>query len=723
MARLDEGGTVTAPPPPPTQYKIGDIIQQYPDGTALIVTGFNAYGDPTTSLSNISPGGGSTAVHDAPTVNIGQPYQTTLPDGSVATVQDTNYGPHVISTNAPKDQTIYGGTPPAGYNYAYDSQGRPIQLVAQPQPGAGTPTGDPRVVSLGGGRSALVQDSTAGPQYLSTWADSEVTGDTFKVDLGGGRTALMQQSSTGPKFISTYESPINYSGTKNLGGGFTGLVDESGKVVSAAVSPDYYSPEHLKYLNDSLAADTAAKKQQLAQQQAQASMEHGDRLAAIQADIQRTKMSIASNEKIATMQDKTEKAKAILASGVTQRGQNIDYGLGVRGQNITMRGQDITNLGNTTQAVGTYYDTAARQQDPIRQSILLAGGSGGTTPVELASDTYRNYITQLVANTPKIGTVAAAPPLPPEVKYQAAEGADVMRFGDGKNVSLKPGKKLDIRFNEKGTETLKVRVNDQGEPVIEGIVPHGEADVGAATGATTTTLRTYTWPDGTKHNTPYYDPAKSSATAAAAAVDRYAQAATAAGQTRTGASTDLTNAYAALDALTPSTLLARYNLIRRGDAYFYNRTNTAATPAQLQAIAAREKPAPAAVPQQAAPPATQPAPPPPLYGDDALVGGMFGQPSNEAGLAAARATITNLIRDVVGGGAQPVADLKLAPVYGQNIGNPQDYAASYDRYDAPTQDLIHGLFNLRGVTPEVFDKRRVAYKPVALSPGFQPAYG
>jgi hypothetical protein len=73
------------------------------------------------------------------------------------------------------------------------------------------------------------------------------------------------------------------------------------------------------------------------------------------------------------------------------------------------------------------------------------------------------------------------------------------------------------------------------------------------------------------------------------------------------------------------------------------------------------------------------------------------------------------LQGIVGGTDQPATDLKLPPVYGVNIGNPQDYAYSFPKMERPSQELLTGAFDVRGVEGDVFERRRRQYVPVTSS--------
>lgn len=766
------------------------------------------------------PTGGGSSVHDAPTATTGDPYTIDLGGGRHAVVQPTNYGLNTITTYADpaadKPPTYLDpNRTPKGYQNEYDDQGHVIAYV--PAAPSGSSTG---LVDLGNGYYGAADPNGGYSDYIKK--DNNAVS---YVKISGGYLQGVDKNGQYVGQPIRDNTPEAVTGTVDYGNGIIGLDTKNG-VTSTTTAPDYMSPAHLKYLNDSLAQDTAYKKSQLAEQQAEAAQASGDRRAALESQMQQTKMSIASNEKIASIANATDRAKAILSAGVTERGQNIDYA-------ATTRGQDVQNLGNTTQAVGQYYDTASRMaNDVVRQTDLLTGGSGLGTPDAVAANDYRGYISGLIKNTPM---VKAAAPISsfatPAVKLGAHSGGrvtdDEFVLGSGKHVPLDPGTTLHVKINEKGPEGLVVKVNHLGDPVLDRIVPHDQMskiDFGAATGATLTpaqqsknavALRNAARAGSQGSNAtgdrggtggvdygstalpggggvarggdqgsnappviapPVVAPAASGspggggvviggtqgsnappvvaptpAPVTGPALGGYGTNGTGVQANAPGTHVDKTTytatraplatpdpaldaAYKTVDALPASTLLGTYNVIRRGDNYFFHLANggvgNPVTPDQLKSMADRANKkngtTTSAAPAAPAAPATPAAAPPPAAPDatDTTIFGGTGTtlPTDQAGLDAAKAKFATLLGNIAAGHANPVTDLNLPPVYGVKLGNPQDYAATYDSWDEPTKKILVSAFAAAlGMDPDSartwFETRLRRYQPSTLNAG------
>jgi len=85
-------------------------------------------------------------------------------------------------------------------------------------------------------------------------------------------------------------------------------------------------------------------------------------------------------------------------------------------------------------------------------------------------------------------------------------------------------------------------------------------------------------------------------------------------------------------------------------------------------------------------------------------------------------TIRRILAEIVSGQSKPAWDLNLDSVYGQNLGNPQDYAYSWGQMEGPARSLLTSGFDLRGVPQDVFNARRMAATPRALA-GLRVGWG
>src|SRR3990172_4569131 len=115
--------------------KPGDIVQTYPDGTAMIYTGIDDYGNPKYDFMDISgpsgsdrapvygPGGGAGVVSVDP---VGYGYvKVTYSDGSSEGVAGR-------SPEAGQQPTYYGGDLPSGYVPIRDTTGNIVGYEQDP---------------------------------------------------------------------------------------------------------------------------------------------------------------------------------------------------------------------------------------------------------------------------------------------------------------------------------------------------------------------------------------------------------------------------------------------------------------------------------------------------------------------------------------------------------------------------------------------------------------
>lgn len=481
------GGTTTTTQPGNLQP--GQIIQQYPDGTAMIFTGqYNAFGEPVYDFIDISPpSGGGSAI--APTI-YGSPYVSTFAGQSVL-VQDTNYGPQVIQVlGAPEQGQYFSPNVPQGFVPIYDASGNVVQIqpdptFQQPQQTFGQNTVDlgsgllgltnsqGQIISIinnpsyqgpgfggleqlapgiygtvnpGGGYGQIVQD----PNFQPTFGAPESVGSGLLGIPGeGGYTQFIQD----PTYQPTY-SGIGQSGTP----GQLEIKNAAGEVVGYQQDPAYFNisaqdqlaqfDKNLQFQYDQLKQQESNLKAQLAS----AEQQNRDRIA---GQLQQVQMQIASAERIAAMDDATRRAIANQQAAVTQRGQDIE------GQ-LTARGQNIGLLGNLISARQSAASTAAATRDPFRSSIILGGRSGGTTPVE---NFYRNYYDFLNSiPTPEVGEFQ----LPDQVHATAARGLKFNRSN---------GQPFNILVNDavmNGDEEIIKTIRTPQGLMLQEIIPHNQ---------------------------------------------------------------------------------------------------------------------------------------------------------------------------------------------------------------------------------------------------------
>lgn len=648
--------------------------------------------------------------------------------GIVDYTSDPTYNP---AFQAPKD--YYGGQTPLGYQPVYDNAGNVVDYKPDPSYqapkdyyGGQTPLGYQPVYDTKGN----VVDYKEDPSYQ---APGKTVGGLVKGADGYYYSTDTAGNKTGYVSDPTYKAPPTYyGGTKDMGGGIFGLTDQSGGIVSTGYAPGYVSPEEIRQFDAKLAADredldkrlagsaaeakmaSADRRAAIASGDRQAAQASADRQAAIAADITNTRAQIASNEKIASIRDATERYIAGVNAGVAVRGQDVQ----MRGQNIgyatDTRSQDISREANIAGAYGSYMDYAG-QQDPFRQAVILTGGAGGTTPFELGASQYKSFIDKLMSSYSPVG---AAAPLPAQIgapnpsgglplgstvpgistapggvkkpvytgdfsglntnPIRAAGGVrspDQIISGKGREYNILVGDDENPRRKTGAEELVQTRRMPAGtrrgsnELVLQGIVPNDRLrgmrlryDARAAGGLISPTQPAgfpYKWADGMWHSAPptgtddpaYYEPRKA-------------------------------------PAPTPAT------------TYTPRPTPRPAPPSPVSGVT----PAPAPAPAPAAASAPQPG---------ATVGpAPSPAPTPEQQM---EQTIRDMLAKIIGGTATPQWNLGLDPVYGQNIGNPQDYAYTWGGMEGPTRSLLTSAFGLRGVNPEVFNARRQAYTPRALA--------
>jgi len=828
------GGGVLPPPPPPGddpqpgQLYPGQIVQQYPDGTAMIFTGqYDGYGDPVYDFIDISApavGGGGAA---NPPTTTGGVRTENIPGVGLVLIQDTNYGPQVLQVIEPDaGGTVYGGTPPAGYTFAYNNQGQPIQLVndpsyQQPTPNVGAlqpgPNGLYYTTDPGGGYTGYIGDPSYQPTYgAPTSVGSGLLG--VPGQGGGGYTSFINDPTYRPTFGEN---------TVDLGNGYIGFTGPDGEIVDITQDPNYVSDytkgiddrnfgEDVRRFNATLAEDTASRQEHNAFLYAQLAATTGVERERIAAQIQMNNAQIADNER---QRQSTERI-AGFQGGVQQRGQDIDYGL-------TTRGQDIQREGLVTGAIGDYYATAgALSDDPFRQAQLLVGGSGGTTPNELAANDYRAHIARLSRSYSPVG---AAAPLPGTISLGAKRGLTVhpemIEMGNGKQVRMRPGQAANVAVHD--GEMLRTRMTPRGM-MLEEVVPRDRAQgmrarfgaafglVNAAAGVSAGNADAeyyatsmdpagqYVWSDGTRHNGPerpgntgpdtlpapntgsdgfsqpmlpsqparptrgigpngehvivnpdgsmvlasdgvtpvsprptrpagpqqgfetglsgvnYYNPSNSSAgltmPAEADPLATYSPAQLAAAAiTRTGPGTyNLRNRASGMSFRIDSPLMWD-EAMRRLRGVTPDGNPDAAPPADTGTPVDDGTPS--------TPPASQ------IGGDDLglvdlglVTPGVSSAADVEAARQYVRDTLSGITTGASVGAGATAWDLNLDPVYDVNIGNPQDYAGNFYDMERPQQDVLASAFKLRGIEPDVFERRLRKFRPAALQPGMIVSY-
>lgn len=823
-----------------------------PAGLPALPVGYVYVWDPNA----ISPDGASYGNYVAKTdpsynpgttqTQTGGTYETQLPDGRIAVMQNTSNGPQVITTYTPTTSSNLGGPTPTGMQPEYDANGKIVAYIPDPNflsvntpspyGGGQTPTGMQPVYDSNGKIAKYVAD----PSYVAPGAYSGPTPTGMQPEYGpngsiiayipdpsyanpntpspygGGQTPIGMQPVYDDKGHITkyiadpnYKPPVNYyGGTKNMGSGITGITDTTGGIVSTQNTPGYLSPAQIAAADKALATNTSDLKLSLASQQAIAAGQVGASLAATNASIANTKAQIASNDKIATMQDATTRANAIMADKTNRDTATLSAGVTMRGQNInyasTGRGQDITQQQNVTGEVGQYYGTAAAlSNDPIRQTDILTGGAGTGTPDAIAADQYRQYMQPLIAAgpppvqaqapissfpTPTLGggggTLPPAVVSGPATPFNAAwnqpgagaydihartgeksTGPDEIVLGSGKKVSLTPGQKIHVKVGEAGDEGLLLHVDYSGQPVLDRIVPHNlyhGGKVGAATGATTSgigPMAANTQPAGWSTT-----PVTSSSTGGSATPINYGQTPNEAamGQTPVPTITQRTQAIVAAKAATAPPMQQPMQTTAGGRVWNPNTNNwvvtpptPASTPSDPNALPSSNSPTSGGSPQYQpfawnishpdgsqvsitpAPTATptpsvdtQPVASPTISSADqgVLTAAGLGTPTDQASLDAAKAKVTTLLGNITSGNVNVATNLNLPTVFGQTLGNPQQYAAQYNTWPDATKNLLTSAYGeAMGMDPASakawFEKTIAQYQPTSMSNAQPVSYG
>ena len=387
---------------------------------------------------------------------------------------------------------------------------------------------------------------------------------------------------------------------------------------------------------------------------------------------------LANDMAIAKMDNQTRLTIAQMEGKVQMRGQDVSQ----RGQDIeagvTTRGQDISREGNILSARQGQLQFAS-QTDPIRQAITLVGGSGGNTPFELAAEDFRRSIPAM----PKID------PYTVPVKV-AAQGAVV---SDREPVLMGEGTRN--QGVAMGTSELMMPMANGDKRIMPQVSPGMMVYRDPETGSQYKLNGGSRMAEGGDVGTPGAPVLPS-------------------GLAALGYKTwsDVANAFS-------TTMLrnrARANDIKRQLPPELQGLPMLAIYSRLKQWAAGQGAPPAAPP---APP-EPPAPDPTITPDDAAL--LPPSPyADDAAVAAAREVVRKALQGIVSGTDQPATDLNLPSVYGVNLGNPQDYAYSLPKMERPGRELLTSAFDLRGVAPDVFERRRQQYVPVAAN--FRTSWG
>lgn len=388
---------------------------------------------------------------------------------------------------------------------------------------------------------------------------------------------------------------------------------------------------------------------------------------------------LANDMAIAQMDNGTRLRVAEMESATQRRGQDVSQ----RGQDveagIATRGQDITREGNILGARQGQLSFAA-QTDPIRQAVTLVGGSGGQTPFELAAEDFRRSIPAM----PTVGAYSA--PARVAGGAQVVSDRDTIMMGEGRKgegvamgtselmVPMPNGDKRIMPQVKPGLELYRDPVTGKlhmanGRRMADGgtvlpPIPPEFAQLGLGTWQQVRDAWSASWANpGTSPN--WQD------------MKRF---------------------------LPPGMKLL-------GDRFII---------ARLANLARQERQGGQAQ-QPVAPPETPATPAGPTITPEDTLLPSGGNYMTEDAIEAARKVVSDMLRGIVGGTAQPKSDLSLDPVYGVNLGNPQDFAYSLPKMERPSRELLTSAFDLRGVAPDVFERRRREYVPATSD--FRTAWG
>ena len=175
------------------------------------------------------------------------------------------------------------------------------------------------------------------------------TGTPTTIDIGNGLVAVMGADGS---FLGIERAPATPTGP------FTGITEGERQAIAQA--------------DRQLAATIKNNEANLAELRRQFDISSGQERERLAAEIRIAERELQSSRQIATMDARTRLTIARMADLTTRRGQGLDL--------ATRRAQ----LG----ARKAEFAAGALGNDAVRQAIFLLGGSGGTSPLEAAAQTF-----------------------------------------------------------------------------------------------------------------------------------------------------------------------------------------------------------------------------------------------------------------------------------------------------------------------------------------------